>query len=170
MGKVTARVIGADRVSRRFQIVASELGHDTQKAQQEIGDRAELVFAAHALHRTGRLARGIVAHGGATVVVTANARDPKTGFDYVAVTRFGHQVNKIVPKHQPQPGRYLAPIPGVGPRWVKKRAALGFGGRFFASSKGFHPDHDWAEDAIPTIEREAQAVATKLGRQTAGKL
>lgn len=166
---IKARSVGAEAVLRRFVTASNSLPHDTLEAQRELGRQAEVAFAAHAPHRTGRLIRGIasVVLGG-KVIVKDEARNPSTGYDYVGVTRFGHKVARIYPKH-----RYSAFV--VASKQRRKsarttgRAALRFtiGGRtvFAASVAGYHPATDWAEDALPEVQAQAQAVATRLGRK-----
>lgn len=145
---VRVRILGADREARRFTAGIQIVDEELHNSLQDLGDAAELIFAAHALHRTGRLARGIVARVfGNRVIVEAHARNPDTGYDYVGVTRFGHRVAIIRPK-----------------RAKALRIALAGGTIFRKFSRGFHPASDWAEDALPEIEAEAEAVAFRLGK------
>lgn len=171
MGQVVAS-IQTRGSGRRFMIVAEELDRDAQDAIEGLGTDAELIFASHAPTRTGRLGRGIQSVlVGAMVIVRSTARNPKTGYNYTGVTRFGHRTMWIEPRHSPRNReKYLAPIPGVGPRWVYRQPALSVGGRFFARVRGYKPSHDWAEEAIPEVHRETTATATRLGREIVAKL
>jgi hypothetical protein len=158
--KIKARTFGADSALRRFRVVAAMLPSDTFDAQRELGRAAEVVFGAHAPFRSGRLIRGISSEGGGGgVIVKDIARNPESGYDYVGVTRFGHQVARIYPTHTA--GSVLA-------SGKARSGALRFsiGGRvlYRASVAGYHPASDWAEDALPEVRAEAQAVATRLGR------
>jgi len=157
---ITARPRGADRLVRRFNLAAARLPEDTLEAQKELGRLSEIVFGAHAPHRSGRLIRGISSSVlGGRVVVRDEARNPATGFDYVGVTRFGHKVARIYPKHYA--GRSLAT--GKARKGVL-RFSMGGHTVFAASVAGYHPASDWAEDALPEVQTEAQVVATRLGR------
>ena len=156
---IKARPVGADAAARRFSLAAARLPEDTLASQRELGRASEVVFGAYAPHRTGRLVRGIASIvAGATVIVRDFAQNPESGYDYVGVTRFGHRVARIYPKHT------SASVLGTGKR---KAGALRMviGGRvlYRASVAGYHPASDWAEDALPEVEAEAEVVAARLG-------
>lgn len=159
--ELKARPRGIDRLLSRFNLTVARLPEDTLEAQRELGRLSEVVFGAHAPHRSGRLIRGISSTvTGAAVTVRAEARNPFTGYDYVGVTRFGHKVARIFPKHFT--GRSLA-------TGKARKGALRFsiGGRvlFRASVAGYRPASDWGEDALPEVRGQAQVVATRLGRK-----
>lgn len=132
-----------------------------------VGQDAELAFAAHARHKSGRMARNVKAHVvGRNVEVTVFAQDPLTGYDYVGVTRFGHKVEFITPRADRRPASVLA----TGRRrQTGHRAMLRFviNGRVFYRSRvrGFHPDHDWAEDAMPEIQASADRAMVRIGQR-----
>jgi hypothetical protein len=134
-----------------------------------LGDDAELAFASVARKATGRMARNIKAHvRGQTIEVTVFARDPKSGFDYVAVTRFGHKVEWIYPRaDRVQRPAYV--IATKRKRAVGHQAALRFviGGRviFAKRVRAFKPDHDWADDAMPLVERSADEAMRRVKRR-----
>lgn len=158
---IVARPVGVGGVLRRFIVAGERLEEDTLEAQRELGRRAEVAFAAHAPHRTGRLIRGIASiFLGGKVIVKDEAKNPATGFDYVRITRFGHAVARITAKHTG--ARSLA-------TGKAKAGMLRFtiSGRvmYRRSVAGYHPTSDWAEDALPEVRAEAQAVATRLGRK-----
>lgn len=158
-----ARTVGADAVLRRFMIASARLPVDTLDAQQELGRASEVVFGAYVPIKSGRALRGISSDlSGAAVIVTDEARNPETGYDYIGVTRFGHKVARIYPKHSSSNASSLA-------TGKQKHGMLRFviGGRvlYRASVAGYHPASDWATDALPEVEVEAQAVATRLGRK-----
>jgi hypothetical protein len=162
-GKITikARPVGAERVIRRFLTAADRLKEDTLEGQRELGRLSEVVFAAHAPHRSGRLIRGISSLVlGGRVIVKDEARNPETGYDYVGVTRFGHKVARIYPKH--------AAASSLATGKAKKgalRIPMGGGFIFRASVAGYHPGSDWADEALPEVRSQAQVVATRLGRR-----
>lgn len=162
-GKIAlkARPVGVERIVQRLRVGAERLPRDTLEAQRELGRRAEVIFGAHAPHRSGRLIRGISSSVlGGKVIVKAEARNPESGYDYVGVTRFGHKVARIYPKGTS--GSVLA-------NGKAKKGALRFsvGGKvlYRASVAGYHPASDWADDALPEVRGAAQTVAARLGRQ-----
>ncbi len=170
MSRLRAKV-NTKGAERRFEQTARDLQSELNEIVKEVGEDAELIFAAHALRDTGRMSRGVRSTPqGSTALVQVHAEDPKTGFDYVAVTRFGHRVDRIHPKHAPRDGRYLAPIPGVGPRWVRKRAALRTPFGYRASVRGFKPKGDWADRARPQIEQNASQMLTRFGGRVTARL
>lgn len=131
-----------------------------------LGVDAELAFAAHARHKTGRMARNVKAHVvGQHVDVVVHAKNPISNFDYVAVTRFGHKVEFI----EPRKDRYHAYVIDTKRKRLNgndSRSALRFviNGRVMYRHrvKGFKPDHDWAEDAIPEIERSTERAMRRV--------
>ena len=143
-----ARIVGARQASRAFERAAEQLRHDVEHAVRETTADSELIFAAHALRKSGRLARGVTGKAaGTTAVITVSAVDPVSGYDYARVTRFGHR-GRIVPVN----AKALR-FPGPGGRPI-----------FRKSVRGFHPARDWAEGALPEIERDAQEVVARIGR------
>lgn len=144
--RFTATTEDVDDLLTRILTTARTLERDVREGVDQIGDDAELIFAGHALKRTGRMARGIKARrAGNMVLVEAKAVDPDSGYDYVAVTRFGHR-GRIVVKN----ARAL--------RFMMKGRVM-----FRHSTAGFHPTGDWANDALPQVFEAADAVAKRLG-------
>jgi hypothetical protein len=144
----------------------AELDRVLDRALHEIADHAELVYQSYALHKTGRLARGVkVQEIGGTLYVTAVARNPATGYDYVGVTRWGHK-GRIVPRAD---RAAASVIETQGKRGKGRSAALRFviGGRvlYRRSTAGFHPTTDWAENAEPQIQAEVERIARETGRR-----
>lgn len=175
--RFVARPVGVDGVLRRFLIAGTFLAHDTRDAQEELGKAAEVVFGAFVPVKSGRELRGIGSDlAGDVVTVSDYARNPQTGFDYVAVTRFGHKVARIYPTHRTSASasniatkrRRGGETLTHGYDSFTSQSALRFtiGGRvlYRHSVAAYHPASDWAEDALPEIEAEAQVVATRLGR------
>jgi hypothetical protein len=161
-GRITikARPRGVDRIVRRFSTTIARLPEDVLGGQKELGRRAEVAFGAHAPHRTGRLIRGITSIVlGGTVIVKDEARNPATGYDYVGVTRFGHKAARIYPKHSATSTVATGKARGGALRFVIGGKVL-----FRASVAGYHPDHDWAEEALPEVQAQAQVVASRLGQ------
>lgn len=163
-----SQIVGADSIARRLLDGARrELPNIERSGVHEIAQAAETVFQSHAPFKTGRLIRGIAAQmHGSEAVVTADAKNPETGYDYVGVTRFGHKVARIEPRSDRAEATVLA---SGKKRATGHKAALRFtiGGRtlYRHSVAAYHPDSDWAEDAMPEVEAEAQIVVSRLGRR-----
>jgi hypothetical protein len=156
-----ARTVGVEAVLRRFLVASARLPADTKDAERELGKASEVVFAAHAPLRSRRLIRGISSEaGGGGVIVKDIARNPESGYDYVGVTRFGHRVARIYPKHTAA----ASTLANGKRRKGALRFSAGGGVLYRASVAGYHPASDWATDALPEVEVAAQAVATRLGR------
>lgn len=144
-----ARIVGAREAAQRFERAADRLRHDVERAVSEVAQDSELIFAGHALRKSGRMARGIAAtSAGTTALVHAHAQNPETGFDYVGVTRFGHRARIIRP---------------VRAKALRIPVAGGF--IFRKSVRGFHPKEDWAARASPEVERGAQDAVRRIGRE-----
>lgn len=161
--KLKVRTAGADSVARRFAAARARLPWDVRDAEISLGRAAEVVFAAYAPVRSGRLIRGISSSfDGGGVTVRADARNPMSGYDYVGVTRFGHGV--IRPKDR-QFGAYV--LATGKRRGYGRRAML----RFTVGNKvvytpevaAWRPASDWATDALPEVYAEADVVAARLG-------
>jgi hypothetical protein len=143
-----ARLVGGRQAAGAFERAAAQLRGDIEDAVRETAADSELIFAAHALRKTGRLSRGVSAKAaGTTAVVTVSAVDPKSGYDYARVTRVGHR-GRIVAVN----AKALR-FPGPGGRPI-----------FRKSVRGFHPARDWAAGALPEIERDAHEVVARIGR------
>ena len=139
----TATVEDVDDLLVKLHRTVAGMRSDMREATDELGDDAEIIYAGHALKDTGRMARGIKAHrAGNVVLVNAVAKNPETGFDYVAVTRFGHRLELIFPR---------------------KARALWTPYGYFAYVRGFRPTGDWAARAWPQVKAAAEKVADKLG-------
>jgi hypothetical protein len=164
VGEIRAEV-EVDEAARLLARLVDSIDRETDAAVDEIGDDSEVIYAAHALKKTGRLARGIKARrAGRLVLVEAHAKNPKDGFDYVAVTRFGHLKAIIRPRWDRAQASVVATR---GKRRQRRGAALrlAVGGNVFyrASVRGFRPHGDWAEAAFPEVERNAARVTDRLG-------
>lgn len=160
--RITAKTLSLKGILSPYVLEA-----EAARARAEVADDAEIVFASFALHRTGRMARGIhTVHEGDDLIVETEARDPITGFDYVRITRFGHRTFHIVPLH-----RSPASVIATGKRRKKGRMAtlrwVGTDGGviYRHSSKGFHPTTDWASEALPEIRVRAQRRMSGLARR-----
>lgn len=147
----------------------ADLDRALNETMRGVGEDAELIFQAHALYQSGRMARGIKSEVQPNqVVVTAVARDPQTGYDYVGVTRFGHRKAYI----EPRADRARATVMLTGSRRGTVRrgnASLRFviGGRvlYRRRVRGFHPAVDWAETAMPQVNQAAEHAMKTLGHR-----
>lgn len=164
----------ADQIARRFLEEAERLRLELRSAISDTATDAEVIFAAHALRNTGRMARGVRAVvAGDSAIVTVEARNPQTGFDYVGVTRFGHRSRNITPTHPPKAARFYPktakafPLPFGFRRSITGFAALKMPFGYRRSVRGFHPSRDWAEGAMPEVQKVADERLGKLGREFA---
>jgi hypothetical protein len=172
--KVSAKVTGAGAQARRARGVAAIVDDDLAKSVRNVGDDAELIYQAHALRRSGRLARGIKARAtGDTVIVSAVAVDPDSGFDYVRVTRFGHKKAIIRPVGaggRPRRARTVARS-SAGQFSRRGAPALVFEslGQVWKLPyvRGFRPTSDWVADALPEVEAAAATEMEQTGNRIA---
>lgn len=171
---ISASADGAKEQAKRARNVNKLIDEAALQSLAAVGADAELIYQAHAPRRSGRLARGIRAVPVAVdqVAVSAVAIDPKTQFDYVAVTRFGHQKRVIVPVGKGGRARKSRSVVRSATGQFTKRS----GGRLvftsrgrlwrLASVKGFRPKSDWVENAYPEIAQ----IADNEMRKTADKI
>lgn len=159
----------ADRVQRE----ARGLRERMRSVKREVGEDAELIFAAHALKgETGRLSRGIRAiAAGDAIIVRADAKNPTSGYDYVGVTRFGHRAKWIYPRSDRRPASAVA-THSLRRRDQRAALAIHIGGRviFRSRVRGFRPRSDWAADAIPEVVEEANIRLAEFGRDITARL
>lgn len=146
-----------------------------EQAAYEVGDAAEQAMREAALKgetlalersvRQVRSGRG----GRVTVSVVAGARNPKTGFDYTAVTRFGHR-GRIYPRSDRAPASVVATRRA---RATGAAAALRFtiGGRvvYARSTRGFHPASDWSDRGVPPTLAAMATATQRLGAALAAR-
>jgi hypothetical protein len=153
--KFKAKAYGAAGAARRLASSSQWLDQELDRTIENLGSDAEIIFAAHALKKTGRMARGVRANFvGHMSEVTVEAVDPESGYDYVGVTRKGHRTLKIFPK-----------------KAEALRIPLAGGGVIFRSSvRGFHPVRDWAEMALPDVLRAADVAVSGLIQRIEARL
>ena len=165
--KFSASVNAGQRAAKARRV--KRVVDNFSESARNIGDDAELILQARAPRRSGRLARGIRAVStGEQVFVTAVAVDPKSQYDYVAVTRFGHRKDRIYPvnkrgKVRKSRSRKLTKA------GVRRQGTLVFESRgkkwFFHSVRGFKPAGDWVERAWPEIQVSVATELKKTGNQ-----
>lgn len=140
----TARFEGAGRVAVQLFDVAAAVESEGREAVRESADESVFIFRTKAQRDTGRLHRGIrAAMAGDTATVTARARSG-AGFDYVAVTRFGHRVRFIFPR-----------------RAKALRFRVGRRVLFRTRVRGYRPGSDWRDRALPAVERTVEAASVR---------
>lgn len=133
-----------------LQGASADLRAEMRRLREDVAGASELIFASHALVRSGRMARGITSRAvGDTMLVTAHAANPQTGYDYVGTTRWGHRVRWIVPTR----AKMLRFQPRKGGAFI-----------FRARVRGFRPKSDWATDALPEVRAEADRQLASFGR------
>lgn len=163
--------VNAGRQATKARQISEISDQGVLKAARNVGTDAELIFREHAPVRSGRLARGIRATAlGNQVVVTAVAVDPKTGFDYVAVTRFGHRKAVIVPVNRKGQARKSRTVRRVRGRFAKRAAGMlvfTSRGRLWrlGSVRGFKPRGDWVDKAWPEIKIVTDAEMEKIKQE-----
>jgi hypothetical protein len=172
--KFGAKVEGAGRQAANARSIGRMIDSGMADSARNVGDDAELIYQAAAPRRTGRLGQGIRAvPAGDSVVVTATAVDPKTGFDYVAVSRFGHRKRLIVPVTKAgRPRRARRTSRGLTGRFANRgRGALAFNSRgkrwVLPSVKGFRPRVDWVDTAWPEVSAAADTEMEQTGNEIA---
>jgi hypothetical protein len=148
-GKVT-NVVPLENALRKTEAALDSV---MDNALQELGRLAVDTLRSVAPEgRTKQLSRGIRSRrrGPRGVDVTIHAVAPESGFDYAAITRFGHKVEEIVPTE--------------GRRALLLRFQSGDTG-FFDRVRGFHPSGDWVDKAMPTIAMEADVVMRQINSE-----
>jgi len=169
--RFTAGTSGAGNRANAARNVSAAVTRSMAQSARNVGSDAELIYQEHAPRRTGRLARGIKARAvGDQVVVSAVAVDPKTQFDYVDVTRFGHRKAIIVPVTKRGRPRKTLTIARVAGQFVSRsggRLVFTSRGRLWRlfSVRGFRPTGDWTDRATPEIQIAADTEMAKTGNQ-----
>ena len=126
-----------------------EIYEELRDQIRDFGDDAVDIYRSYAPTQSGRLHAGISATdlGDFDVVVEVEAIDPKTGFDYAPVTRFGHETDPIVPVNGGKALKTKIPKPP---------------GPFFASVRGVSVSHDWADDARASLDNMLENAESEL--------
>jgi hypothetical protein len=158
---IRATFEGAGPVASAFTRTERATQDATIREVRRLGRVFEDVYRTHAPDDSGRLRGSIRAApffndpSQPRTSIYAYARDPKNGYDYLPVTRFGHRVLTIVPKVKRAltvhaDGRDLA---GEGPYFLAP------------SVRGYHPFTDWVEDAEREAILETSDSTRRLGRE-----
>lgn len=146
--KTQSRVVGAE-----FERARERLSGETARGVSDIAAAARRTFIFFAPRASGRLQRGIRAHKSGwrrnQIDITATAVDPETGFDYVAVTRFGHRMSTIQPKDN-----LVLKLNFIGGFWT-----------FAPQVKGYNPTFDWAEEALEASQSIARNEARRISQR-----
>lgn len=152
---------GAGRVGRKLSRTAQALNSDLRTELRALSERAEETFRDYAPEESGRLREGIEAvpsrRAEIGYEIHAEARNPDDGFDYVAVTRFGHRTGL----------RWIYPSRSRALR-LRERS---FGRVIYAGRvRAYHPSRDWAEVARPAVDREGEVAEQRAGRRIRSRL
>lgn len=134
---VTVESPNAGQVAGRFALMRDRLRFAIARAPEDAAKATVPAFRLVAPVDTGRLKSRIHQEGGEVI---SDVVDPRSGFHYTGVTRFGHRhadPDRIFPRAG---GRALGPM---------------LGGRFFASVARYHPAEDWAGRGMPDARRAA---------------
>lgn len=176
---IRARAVEAFESGEEFRAFDRRMHRLLDEQITELKDLAvDLLQEAAPEGSTKRLKRGIRARkqirGRPGFDITIHARDPQSGYDYAAVTRFGHIKTKIrstrgtvVSKSgKPTPARLR--VTWNHPRNINRGRA---GAQTILSSyftevsgvgHGRNPIRDWAFDALDEVQASADYVANRL--------
>jgi len=118
----------------------------------DLGPRLLRVSRQAAPEASGKLQRGLHSEvrlraGRVGIEIRSTARSD-TGYPYTGVTRVGHRSAYIEPRSK----QALAFMIG-GRQLIRKRV------------RGYHPSHDWAEDAHFASKPHVVLAARRIGRQ-----
>jgi hypothetical protein len=170
--KISAEVQGAGRQAANARSVGRYI--EQAESARNVGADAELIYQAAAPVRSHRLQSGIRAiPTGDSVMVTARAVDPDTGFDYVGVTRFGHRKDVIIPVSKSGRARKSRTVARIASGRFASRGsgALVFHSRgktwMLPSVRGFKPKGDWVDKAWPDVKDAADTEMEQTGNQIA---
>jgi hypothetical protein len=144
--------VKAGPIARRFssadpnEALTSELRRNTIPALVHL-------YRGVAPFRSGRMRRNIGSRAGGRVVQVVSVARSEEGFAYTGVTRFGHRAGRIYPRKA-------------------KALAFKIGGRTIIRSSvaGYHPAHDWAQDALPGAVEILHSAGGRIGRKLVGQL
>jgi hypothetical protein len=171
--KIKADAKGAGQQARRARNVVQLIDREFGESARNVGTDAELIYQAHAPIRSGRLKSGIRATpvGEDQVIVTARAVDPDSGFDYVAVTRFGHRKRVIIPvTRRGQARKSRAIRRGPGGRFIARGGGMlafeSLGRHWILPAvRGFRPKTDWVETAWSEVRAAADTELEQTGNK-----
>lgn len=156
-----ASVEGAGRASRRLDRAAAELPGVVRDEMRLLQPEIEAIFVDSApydyderddTHLAEELEVDVSKGGRIRLVVNSPVRDPKSGYPYTGVTRFGHR-------------GVLRPKKAARLRW---RDAAGW--HSAEQTAGYHPASDWVEGAAIEADREVERSADRLGRTIATRI
>ena len=144
-----AKLTNVETVRGAILFLADKTDRELEKALSTLASEARYDFRLAAPRRRGILQAGIRTRRTGTwgFDVTIHARDPESGYDYAGVTRFGHRFTWIYPT---QGEALLVHLPAV--TLLRSRV------------RGYNPDHDWVEDAMPLVSKQAREVMTDVGQ------
>lgn len=158
--RIRAKVTNAAKVGRAFSDAAREVAAGKDELLREVGQEGQQLLRNASPSSPGHpLWEGIkFRRGGDVINFTVHARDPESGYDYAAVTRFGHRVSIIEPVN----AKALI-IGGAGVEFDPK--AKGNDRPFRAWVSGSDPGFDWLEFGWEDVVAEAEDKLVNLGQR-----
>lgn len=165
---IRAEVRGARGIADRMRGRARKVRPGIEAEMRgELGSKARRLYQVAAPSKTRRLADRIgVQVAGQRMQVVSGVADPRSGFHYTGVTRFGRGEVK------PRTDRAPATVSDTRrPRQTGSRAALRFviGGRVIYARrvKAYRPSRDWATKAHAGARREVREAGRRVVRSLA---
>lgn len=140
MLKFTAKVEGAKALAKDVRRAADGVEDDTRDIVILTLQDGKKILATHAPERTHRLIQEMkIRRMGSRGTISSNPKNPRGGFRYIAVTRFGHKKKIIRPRR-------------------KKALRFEYLGAFYVrrSVRGVRVASDWVEDAFPEVQEVAE--------------
>jgi hypothetical protein len=168
--RIKATLTDTIEASQDFQAYSRFVSRELQDQVSELRFIAVSTLQEAAPEKSGKLKAGVRARRRGTegFDITLHARNEETGFDYALVSRFGHQVEYIYPKH----AKALKLPLSYKSSPIIKRGSKGKGQftlnvlkpqlNLRARVRGYKPDRDWAFDAIDDLDPVVNYVAKKL--------
>lgn len=147
--RLRARTENVARVMGTLNRLSDEMDREEREAIRQLGREGQQILRSHAPSESGRLEEGIrFRTTEKQVSFSVRALDPDTGYNYAAVTRFGHRLEFI----EPVAGKALMlPEPGRP---------------FSARVPGYKPESDWVDGAfaefVALVESRAEQISQRL--------
>lgn len=151
--RVRGKVTNVAKVNESLNSTRNALGDINERAVRDLGQTAVGILQGVAPSgRSNALQRGIKARrvGIRGIDITVHAISPESGYDYAAVTRFGHQVEEIFPTEERK---------ALLVRWQSG------GSNFRSNVRGFQPSGDWVDKGLPLVLEAADEAARQMGRE-----
>lgn len=157
--RIRAKITNAADVGAAFSDAARTLDSGSREMVQQLGaDGRDFLRYASPSAPGNPLWEGIrFRSDGKTVNFTIHAYDPESGYDYAAVTRFGHRVEYITPVSRK--ALLIGASRGFSPAGDDRAANRDFR----AWVPGYDPAEDWVDSGWTAILQEAEDQLGDLG-------